>query len=275
MALHPAKWALIFVRLRWYFLSFATVVTLIAGVAATRLTFNFSPDNIYLATDPAYQFYVSRFLQEFGQSANVCIIAIEGDLKTLEVQNALGDLHKEVSKIEEVENVRSLINTSVFRQIDGNLQQQPIFNDQGKTNNEILDWAAGDPAMQNLLISEKADVATVTVRLPLKLADQNATDEISFKLKAAIAKVAERYPQLRFHLAGTPILQEEAISTLKKDQLRFLPIVVILMALLLWLSFHSVRGVLLPFLATGTAALWAMGWLVLMGHPLDIINNKL
>ncbi len=275
MQTKPARWALVFVKLRWYFLALFLVMTIAGFQYAKNLTFNFSPDNIYLATDPAYHFYKERFLPEFGQSANICIIAIDGDLSQPRVQNALRDLHSEVKRIPNLENVHSLAEMSVHRQIDGVLKEEPVFDEKGQTSADIIKWVAGDPAMQNLLISQNGKVPTISVRLPLKLADENAATAYVYKLKDAIAVVSAKYPELKFYMAGSPVIQHEAISTLKRDQIRFLPLTFILMGLLLWLSFHSIRGVILPFVATGAAALWAMGWLGLVGHSLDIINNKL
>jgi predicted RND superfamily exporter protein len=275
MQTKPAKWALVFVQLRWYFLAFFCVMTLTGAMLATRLTFNFSTDNIYLAGDPAYNFYKTRFLPEFGQSANVCIAAIDGDLSKPHVQKALLDLHNEVQRIPEIESVHSLVNTSIGWQKDGVLQQQSVFNEKGEADLEVLKWVVGDPAMQNLLISKEGNIPTISMRLPLKLADEKSIDAIVFKLKNAIAIVAAKYPDLKFYLAGSPIIQYESIGTLKRDQVKFLPLTFLLMGLLLWFSFHSMRGVFLPFIATGAAAVWTLGWLILVGHSLDIINNKL
>lgn len=275
MASKPADWALRFVRLRWFFLTIVALMTVFAGYNARKLEFNFSPDNIYLANDPAHKFHVEQFLKEFGHTANVCIVAIDGDLATEEVQGALKELHKKVSTIPQVETVHSLVNTSIFWEVDGVLTEQDVFDKNGRTNEKILDWAAGDPAMQGLLISKEGRIPTVAVRLPLDLGDMTTGDEASLALKDAISKVSKNYKELDFYLAGSPVLQLETISTLKSDQLLLLPITVLLMALLLWLSFHSLRGVILPFIATFTATVWAMGWLVFMDHPLDVINNKL
>ena len=275
MASKPADWALKFVRFRWLFLVIVVTITLIAGFNARKLEFNFSPDNIYLANDPAHKFHVEQFLKEFGHTANVCIIAIDGDLAHEDVQDALIALHKEVSTIPQVQTVHSLYNTSVFWEVDGVLKEQPVFDSQGRTGEKILNWAAGDPAMQGLLISKEGRIPTVAVRLPLNLGDTSTGDMASIALKRAISRVSKNHKDLDFYLAGSPILQLETISTLKSDQLLLLPITILLMGLLLWLSFHSLRGVIIPFIATFTAAIWAMGWLSLMDHPLDVINNKL
>jgi len=275
MPTKPARWALAFVRFRWYLLSLFAMITVAASFYATDLTFNFSPDNIFSATDPSYLFYKKNFLPAFGQSANVCIIAIDGDLNKSNVQKALIALHGEIKKIPQIDNVHSLVDMSIWRQKNGELMSQPVFNKDGQTDPETLKWVAADPAMGNLLLSRTGNIPTISMRLPLVFADEDAQNALVGKLKDAVTVASSRYPELNFYLAGSPVIQYEAISTLKRDQVRFLPLTFILMGLLLWLSFHSLRGVFLPFIATGAAAIWAMGWLGLQGHSLDIINNKL
>lgn len=275
MSKKTPNWALVVVKLRWILLSLALMLTLFLGFYATKLTFNFSPDNIYLSTDPAYKFYVEKFMHEFGERANLCIIAFEGDAKNITTQKALRELHEEFEKVSDVQAVRSLVNTSIYKQHEGLMQMVPVLSDNKQDTDKMIDWVSQDKLMQNLFLSAKGDSPTLLVLLPRHLGDQEATDNVVLELNRVLEKVALKYPTLKFYLAGAPVLQQDAISTLKADQLLFIPLVALLMAVLLWLSFHSWRGVLLPFLATGTATIWTLGWLVLRGHSLDIVNNKL
>ncbi|MDA0712952.1 MAG: MMPL family transporter, partial [bacterium] len=275
MSVKIPHWAFVIVKLRWLFLLLALVTTLSLGFFATKLAFNFSPDNIYLSSDPAYKFYVDKFMHEFGERANLCIVAIDGNAKNVKTQKALRELHEEFEKVPDVQAVRSIVNTSIYKQIDGIMQMVPVLSDNKQDTDRMIDWVSQDKVMQNLFVSTKGDTPTLLVLLPRHLGDQEATDKVVLDLNNAINKVAVKFPLLKFYLAGAPVLQQDAISTLKADQLLFIPLVALLMAFLLWLSFHSWRGVILPFLATGTATVWTLGWLVLRGHPLDIVNNKL
>ena len=275
MTTKPAKWAFIFIRLRWFLLSLACALTIVLGFFATRLTFNFSPDNIYLADDPAYQFYVARFVQAFGQRGTLCLIAINGDAKNIETQKALFELHESLAKIPEVKAVRSLVNTGIYKLHEGAMQMVPVFNDKKQENEGLIDLVRQDPVMQNLLINKEGRLPTLLIQLPRHLGDHSTTARNVAQFKKVIDSVAQKYPKLQFYVAGAPVLEQEAISILKADQQVFVPLAALLMAFLLWFSFRSLAGMILPFIATGAATIWTLGWLVLRGHSLDIVNNKL
>lgn len=56
--------------------------------------------------------------------------------------------------------------------------------------------------------------------------------------------------------------------------LKLIPISFVLIALILYLSFKSTRGVILPLLAAGLAILWAIGTFVLLGFKLSMVSNN-
>jgi uncharacterized protein len=271
----PAQWALLFIRWRWFLLSLACVLSIILGFFATRLTFNFSADNIYLSEDPAYQFYVSRFVKEFGQRASLCLISIDGDIKKKETQKALFELHESLVKVPEVKFVRSLVNAGIYKPHEGTMQIVPVFNDKKEENEGLIDLVRQDSMMQNLLISKTGRMPTLLIQLPRHLGDQSATARNVIKFKKVVERIAQKYPKLQFYVAGAPVLEQEAIGILKEDQKFFIPLAALLMAFLLWFSFRSFTGMILPFIATGASAIWTLGWLVLREHSLDIVNNKL
>ena len=57
------------------------------------------------------------------------------------------------------------------------------------------------------------------------------------------------------------------------DIVWLLPIVFIVIALILYFSFKSLRGVLMPLLTAGIAVIWTIGIMVTAGHELTIILN--
>ena len=95
-------WAWAFVKLKYFNLSLALIITLFLGYKATQIKFNFSPDNIYLADDPAYQIYKSKFIKHFGDNAGFCIAGIEGDLNHPNTKKALFELH---DRFENLKNI--------------------------------------------------------------------------------------------------------------------------------------------------------------------------
>ena len=57
---------------------------------------------------------------------------------------------------------------------------------------------------------------------------------------------------------------------MRTDLLRFTPLAVLLVVLVLWVSFRTRRGVLLPLFAVGVAVVWTLGIMVLTGHAITI-----
>lgn len=270
-----SKLALLFVKLRLVALLVALTITGVMGYFAIHLGFNFSPDNIYLAGDDAYEFYVKRFYPVFGDRAKVCIVAIDGSMREPPVQKALFDLHQALEKPKSLGDIQSLVNTSVFQEKDDVLQLLPIFAQDGTPNQALLDWAAQDALMNKLLIAPDESAAAVAIRLPLRNGDDDFNDKLVDSLRSVVNQVALEHPKQKFYLTGLPVTQDATISLLKHDQMVFVPFVALLMGILLFFAFRSLRGVILPFLAAGAATIWALGWLVLEGHSLNLVNNSL
>jgi predicted RND superfamily exporter protein len=61
------------------------------------------------------------------------------------------------------------------------------------------------------------------------------------------------------YFAGDPFSQWQGTEALKKDLKVFLPLTIILIALLLWLCFRSVVAIVLPLMTIGIGLLWLLG----------------
>ncbi len=78
----------------------------------------------------------------------------------------------------------------------------------------------------------------------------------------------ERDPNHKFHLAGRPILEGWLNQYLPK-MLKVLALTVLVIAVILYLTFRSKRGVILPLLDSSMATLWAIGMIKILGFKLD------
>lgn len=288
----PARWALAYVRFRHLWLAIALCLTVFMGYQATGLQFNFSPDNIHLSDDPANHLYRNVFQKAFGESAGICVVGIEGDLTDPKTQIAIRDMHETLVDLAVVKAVRSLVNLEVAgkdgesksilpdlignpsESVDPRLRGEDRYL-KGRGEDRYLKLAAAEPLFEGFFINKALTASAMVIKTPLLLGQQEAKEKLAHDLTNTVDLVAARHPHTKFYLTGAPIIQEATVTILKNDQLFFVPMVVLLMALLLWISFRSFRGILLPFLATGVATVWALGWLTIVGHPLDIVNNAL
>jgi len=73
-----------------------------------------------------------------------------------------------------------------------------------------------------------------------------------------------------FFYTGAAHVKQAAVEMIRRDLFRFTPLALGLVLVVLWLSFRTVRGVLLPVLAIGMALVWTLGALVLDGKAITL-----
>jgi predicted RND superfamily exporter protein/outer membrane lipoprotein-sorting protein len=81
----------------------------------------------------------------------------------------------------------------------------------------------------------------------------------------------ERDGEVRIALGGLPVLLSQ-IEIYSERMGFFLPIAMLVVGLVLWLSFRSVQGLFLPLMTGILAVLWSLGIMSGFGVPLDVFN---
>jgi len=87
--------------------------------------------------------------------------------------------------------------------------------------------------------------------------------------KIAALLDGERGPELFFY-TGAAHVKQAARELMQRDVLRFTPIALGLILLVLWLSFRTVRGVVLPVVTVSIALVWMLGIMVLAGKAITV-----
>ncbi len=98
--------------------------------------------------------------------------------------------------------------------------------------------------------------------------------------KQAVAKeVKEKIEALglseKLYFGGLPMMMNDITSLIVADMVWLIPIVFILIALILLLSFRSVRGVILPLLTAAISVVWTLGIMALADYEITIISNMI
>ncbi|MBU3928241.1 MAG: MMPL family transporter, partial [Bacteroidetes bacterium] len=75
------------------------------------------------------------------------------------------------------------------------------------------------------------------------------------------------------YFGGLPMMMNDINDLIVADMVWLIPIVFIVIAIILLLSFKSFRGVLLPLLTAGLAVIWTIGLMTVTGYELTIISN--
>lgn len=77
------------------------------------------------------------------------------------------------------------------------------------------------------------------------------------------------------YLAGYPMIVGVADKYMDRDNRVMLPLILIVVVLLLWMSFHSVRGIWIPLAVVAAATVWTMGGMHLVGLKITFISSSI
>ena len=244
------------------------LVTAFLGAWALHLRIENSLESMLPAGDPKVEYYnTTRAI--FG-SDDVGVIGVRADdifapatmVKIARVTAALG-------KVPGVESVLSITNV-----VD---PAAPI----GTTPPKLLPHVPPTPGEVEAL---KQKLAITPLYGKNLLADdfrgasiniffQNLTDAQYLDLgvdRQIMAVLAAEHGPEAFFYTGAAHVKQAAVELMRRDIERFTPIALMLVVLVLWLSFRTVRGVSLPIFAVAMALVWTLGVIVLAGKALSI-----
>ena len=128
----------------------------------------------------------------------------------------------------------------------------------------LRDEVLADPRYRGALVAADGTAALLLARL--------APDSDKEKTVAAIEQVVrERAGAGRISLSGSPALMKFVRDWMTADMLKLLPLVVLVLALVLFLTFRSWYGVLLPLGAVLIALIWTLGLMGVFRQPITIV----
>ncbi|MGB5546500.1 MAG: MMPL family transporter, partial [Polyangiales bacterium] len=156
--------------------------------------------------------------------------------------------------------------------LSAELETDPIVEGAEVTEEEASELAAAilsSPLLVGRLIDEDHTVAGIALQLheldPKEM--RRAMDELRDSLERA------EFQDIKVHVGGLPYLRSVIVSKMREDNLRLIPLTVLVCLILLTLSFRWMPGVLLPLAAVAITALVTVGGMGLFGEPMNILNN--
>src|SRR6266404_3878549 len=247
-------------------------VTAVLGLYAVHIRIENSLESMLPAGDPKVAYYnTTRAL--FG-SDDVGVIGVRADdvfapstiLKIARVTDAL-------AKVPGVESVLSITNvvdpTAYFASAARLLPRIPPTPDEVEALKRKL---AATPLVGKNLIADDFRGAAIVVFF------ENLTDaqylDLGVDRRIMDLLAAENGPEALFY-TGAAHVKQAAVELMRRDIARFTPIALVLMLLVLWLCFRTVRGISLPILAVAMALVWTLGVIVLAGKALTFGTSVL
>ena len=116
-----------------------------------------------------------------------------------------------------------------------------------------------NPAYENRLYAVDSSGHITDFAMLIKFKGTLPREEII----CAIISIIDTYPELEIYISGVPYVAKNFNDYIKKDILKNVPLILLVVTLIFYLNFKSVRGVLLPLFTLSMAEIWTIG---LMGH---------
>ncbi|TMB00016.1 MAG: cyclic nucleotide-binding domain-containing protein [Deltaproteobacteria bacterium] len=262
-----ARFARWLVRYPVVFVAANLLVTAVLGVFALRIRIESSLESVLPAGDPKVEYY-TRVRATFG-SDDVGVVGVRADDifapatigKIARVTDALG----RISGVERVLSIANAVDPAedVFKPP----RLLPNIPPSSVEVQELKQKLRSTPLYGKNLVADDFKGAAINVFFR-NLTDAEYLDlGIDEKIRGVLA--AENGPE-RFFYTGAAHVKQAAVELMRRDLFRFTPIALVVILAVLWLSFWTVRGVVLPVVSVVMALVWTLGALVLDGKALTL-----
>lgn len=94
-----------------------------------------------------------------------------------------------------------------------------------------------------------------------------------YTIKQIVDAERQAHPDVQIFFSGRPILEGLIGVLLRADMKRLFPIVMLVVLVVLFLTFRSMRGVVLPFAVVLASVFWTLGFMGMMGLPFFAIST--
>nr|WP_298163871.1 MMPL family transporter [uncultured Pseudomonas sp.] len=205
----------------------------------------------------------------FGAAGFIIISVSEDEVFSQPVLASAYALSKQLSQSPHVREVHSIFSKQYLQGGGGTFEVGQIVDDpdSGRFNPVLIEQRlASDPVYSGNLLSLDGKGLALLVEFNTGTADQVATELVEQALEQAGL-------QGRWPIAGLAVIQHEMKRYMDRDMGVLMPLFLVVLAALLFLSFHTARGVLVPFAPILLAVVASTGLMSMLGIKITMITN--
>jgi predicted RND superfamily exporter protein len=217
-----------------------------------------------------------RLFKEVGNrygGNQVGIIVLESDNvlnpQTLESIKKITDT---LSGIKGIFDVTSLTNMVTLNVEGDNFQVGNLISEDNWPKNKRQADSLKNVIVKNKMVAGNFISKDGTVAAIIFTFDERA--DANKEAGLVMKKIESLHIPEKYYFGGTPFLTKYVDIVIKDDLIKLIPISFIIIALVLFMSFRSIKGVVLPLLTAGLAILWAMGVFGMVGLKLSMVSNN-
>lgn len=228
-----------------------------------------SAENLLPLDDPERTYYYD-VREEFGTEEILVVALFADDVFAPPALAGIQALSKELEALDGVEEVVSLATARGIKMTDFGLETGRLMKKLPRTAEEVAAFRASveeNPLYEGLLVSKDGRAAGISVRFA-PMSDRAFIDGgYEDRVREVVAGHADEFD---FAIAGIPTLKVFGARYLESDLMRFMPLSVLIVTLVLAYTFRTLRGVFIPLATVLVGVVWTVGFMVLAGTPINL-----
>jgi len=274
---------------------------MVAGLGSNipKIVIDTATESFLHDDDPTLLDY-NEFRNQFGRDELVMVAIEAPDVFAPDFLKKLAKLHFELrDNTPHLDDINSLINARNTFGREDELIVEDLFEEWPTTAADFAqrrEQALGNPLFENLLLSEDHKVTTIVMRTnafsSVGATDDDAlagfedlaaptgepvervylTDAENTELVNAVRTIADAYraENFKIHVGGSPVVVDSLKTSMQTNMKRFMLLAVGIIAIVLFVMFRRISGVILPLLVVITSLVATLGLLPLTGRPFTI-----
>ncbi len=254
----------------WKVISIAVIGTVVLGlfIPGLNLVTNFEE---YLSPSNSAVEAMNEAEERYGSQAFLRVMVVpENSLFNVDTLRRVKGLREEIAGVNGVKRVEGPLNSQmIIGQGDSLVVERVAPQGTPPKNQEELEnyreRLMGNDLLVGRVVSGSGNSAALSIELETGVNEQEVADEIRI-----ITDAYEGSEEI--YIAGLPFMNSVLSEEIIDDLIILLPLVFVAIGLVLYLSFRSPRGILLPLTVVTLSTVWSVGLMALIGVPFTLIT---
>ncbi len=258
------------IRRPWTTLGVLLLLTLLFAAGIPRLQLDNSVDGMLPADHPARLLY-DKVDETFGGTDIIMVALRSDDVFSERTLRQVIDLTEAFQAVPGVDEAISLATVKRMQGAGGTLivrDLMPAVPVDAEARNELARYVmSNEMYLDNVISSDGRYAGFVVELLP------DADDSTVYNSLRRIIDEQENAADI--YVAGGPAVNAEMSSSMKSDLVRLIPFVVLVIAVVLYLSLRTAQGIILPLAVVLLTVIWTAGLMGWTGTSMAMISTTM
>ena len=216
---------------------------------------------------------LERTLNKFGSSTFIMISVKSDDAYSLSTLTKIKKISDELKKLPEIDEVMDPLNATIFKYLFGMVVVKKSLpgGEIPRSKEEIEEFKKemlSEPILKNVVVSENGESLAIYIRLK---------DDFNIQhIREKLLNIVDPYrgPE-EFYMSGRPIMESWVKEYIQKDSVKLALPIIILVIIVLFINFKTIRGIFLPLTIMLGSIIWTLGLMGIFNKEITMIGIML